>query len=307
MPHQHSQDHQHHHHRPSDYNRAFLVGLMLNGGFVLTEFGFGWLANSVALMADAGHNLSDVLGLLLAWMATLLARRRPSAQYTYGWRKSSIMAAFLNSMFLLLTTGAIIWEAIQRLFNPGDVHGKIVIIVAGIGIVVNTCTALMFWSGSKQDLNIRAAFQHMAADALVSIGVVLAGFGILLTRWLWLDPALSLMISLLIVLSAWRLMKESFHLVIDGVPYNIDERAVRAYLAQRPGVTQVHDLHIWSMSTMDTALTAHLVVPAGHPGDDFLTEISQELGNHFGIHHVTLQIELGNIDYPCLLEKSCQI
>jgi cobalt-zinc-cadmium efflux system protein len=303
----HGHSHGHgHHHAPANYNQAFLVGLLLNGGFVLTEFGFGVVSNSVALMADAGHNLSDVLGLLLAWIASLLTRRQPSARYTYGWRKSSILAAFLNAMFLLVATGIIVWESIHRLVHPDEVNGAIVIGVAAIGILINTGTALMFMSGRKGDLNIRAAFQHMAADALVSLGVVLAGIAILWTHWLWLDPAFSLVISALIMFTTWDILKDSFHLAMDGVPHTIDERAVRTYLSERPGVTQLHDLHIWSMSTVEIALTAHLVMPSGHPGDEFLMQTSQALQEHFGIHHATLQIEVGDVNHPCLVEPRCQ-
>jgi len=320
MSHQHSPHHLHsghtHHehahgehepHVPANYNRAFVVGLLLNGGFVLTEVAFGLLANSVALLADAGHNLGDVLGLLLAWIASLLARRQPCARYTYGWRKSSVLAAFLNAIFLLVATGGIAWEAIQRLVNPGEVNGAIVIGVAVVGIAINTGTALMFLSGRKGDINIRAAFQHMAIDAMVSLGVVLAGIAIWVTHWLWLDPAFSLMIGAFIIFSTWGLLKDSFHLAIDGVPHSIDERAVRLYLTERSGVVQVHDLHIWSMSTVETALTAHLVIPTGHPGDGFLTQVCQELRDHFGIHHATLQIEVGDSNHPCLLEPKCQV
>jgi cobalt-zinc-cadmium efflux system protein len=301
----HGHSHAGHHHTPANYNLAFVVGLILNGGFVITEFVFGLQAHSVALIADAGHNLSDVLGLLLAWVASLLLQRKPSARYTYGWRKFSILAAFLNSIFLLVATGAIIFEAVQRLINPGEVQGSIVIGVAAIGVIINTATALMFLSGSKGDMNIKAAFQHMAADALVSVGVVLAGIGILATHWLWLDPFVSLVISVLIILGTLGLLKDSFHLAIDGVPSNIDERAVRNYLCECPGVTQVHDLHIWSMSTVETALTAHLVIPDGHPGDGFLADVCQELREHFQIRHATIQIEIGDSDRACALEHKC--
>lgn len=293
--------HQHHHAR-ANYNRSFIVGLVLNGSFVLTEFFFGLVANSVALIADAGHNLSDVLGLLLAWGASWLSRRRPSSRKTYGWRKSSIVAAFLNAIFLLIVTGGIAWEAIGRFSSPDNVQGSTIIWVAAIGIIINTGTALMFLSGRNDDINIRAAFFHMSADAIVSVGVVLAGIGIILTRWLWLDPAFSLVISTLIIFNTWELLKESFHLVVDGVPAKIDERAVRAYLSERSGVTQVHDLHIWGISTTETALTAHLVIPTGHPGDEFLAQICQELHENFGIEHSTLQLEIGDSNHPCVLE-----
>lgn len=316
MPHQHKHPHphthQHHGHshdapHHTNYNRAFIVGLSLNGGFVIAEFVFGLLAHSVSLIADAGHNLSDVLGLIISWAAIFLSRRQPSSRYTYGWRKSSILATFLNAIFLLVVTGGIIWEAIQRLLQPDSmVEGGVIIIVAAIGIAINTGTALMFLSGSKGDMNIRAVFLHMAADALVSLGVVLSGIAIVFTKWFWLDPAFSLVISALIIFSTWDLLKDSFNLAIDGVPNDIDERAVLTYLAECPGVTQVHDLHIWNMSTVDTALTAHLVMPARHPRDEFLAKISQDLKNIFDIDHTTLQIESGDPDHPCGLATTCE-
>jgi cobalt-zinc-cadmium efflux system protein len=283
-----------------------MVGLLLNGGFVITEFIFGLLAHSVSLIADAGHNLSDVLGLVISWIAIFLSRRQPSSRYTYGWRKSSILATFLNAIFLLVVTGGIIWEATQRLLQPSStVEGEVIIVVAAIGIVINTGTALLFASGRKGDMNIRAVFLHMAADALVSLGVVLSGIAIIFTKWFWLDPAFSLVISALIIFSTWELLRDSFNLAIDGVPNAIDERIVRTYLSEYQGVTQVHDLHIWNMSTVETALTAHLVMPEGH-NDQLLVQISQELRDRFGIEHTTLQIESGDPEHPCFLKTNCQ-
>ncbi len=319
MPHQHSHKHHDHshsghshsHHRhdhavPTNYSQAFIIGFILNVGFVVTEFGFGFFSNSVSLIADAAHNLSDVLGLVISWVAILVSRRKPSSRYTYGWRKSSILATFLNAIFLLVTTGGIVWEAIQRLLEPSSkVEGGVIIVVAAIGIVINTATALLFASGSKGDLNIRAVFLHMAADALVSLGVVLAGIAIIFTKWFWLDPVFSLVISALIIFSTWELLKDSFNLAIDGVPNDVDERAVRTYLSELDGVTGVHDLHIWNMSTVETALTAHLVMPTGH-NDEFLAQISRELQQHFAIAHSTLQVETGDRDHPCSLETKCQ-
>lgn len=290
-----------HNHNPTSYNRAFVVGLLLNTSFVLLELMGGFLADSVALMADAGHNLSDVLGLILAWVASLVARQQPSSRKTYGWRKSSILAAFLNAVSLLLVTGGIAWKALEQLFYPGDVQSNMIIWIAAIGVVVNTGTALMFLSGCRNDINIKAVFFHMIADTMVSVGVVLAGIGILLTRWYWLDPAFSLIISILIIVNTWELLKESFNLVVDGVPTKIDECAVHTYLSEFPGVTQIYDLHIWGISTTETALTVHLVIPQGHPGDKFLVQICQELHNNFGIDHSTLQVELGDLQYPCIL------
>lgn len=298
--HSHSNSHAHSH-TPANFSRAFAVGLVLNIGFVGVEFFYGLLAHSIALIADAGHNLSDVLGLGLAWGAAVLSRRPPSRRHTYGWRRSSILAAFFNAVFLLIVTGGIAWESIQRFQEPGAVQGGVIIWVALVGIVINTVTALMFMSGRKGDMNIRAAFLHMAADALVSAGVVLAGIGILATGWQWLDPAFSLVVSIVIVVNTWQLLKESFSLALDAVPESVDERAVRAFLLERPGVTQIHDLHIWGMSTTEIALTVHLLMPTGHPGDDFLAQVCQELHDHFRIEHSTIQIELGDAAEFCTL------
>ncbi|MFM7886657.1 MAG: cation diffusion facilitator family transporter [Pseudanabaena sp.] len=312
--HDHSHDHhshlghsRHHHPTPSNYSQAFIIGFILNLGFAAVEFGFGLFSNSVSLIADAAHNLSDVLGLIISWVAVLLSRRQPSSRYTYGWRKSSILATFLNAIFLLVTTGGIVWEAIQRLLQPSrKVEGVVIMAVAAIGIVINTVTALLFASGSKGDMNIRAVFLHMAADALVSMGVVLAGIAIIFTNWFWFDPVFSLVISALIIFSTWELLRDSFNLAIDGVPNDIDERAVRTYLSNLDGVTGVHDLHIWNMSTVETALTAHLVIPTGH-NDELLAQISWELQQHFAIAHCTLQIETGDRHHPCVLETKCQV
>ncbi len=293
--------HHEHSHAPKNYNRAFVIGIVLNGGFVAVESAYGIFANSLALLADAGHNLSDVLGLLLAWGASILSRRLPTTSHTYGLRRSSILAALFNAIFLLLVTGGIGWEAMQRFLAPSPVVGSVVIGVAGVGIVINTATALMFLSGRKSDLNIRGAFLHMAADAIVSLGVVLVGIAILMTGWLWFDPAVSLIIVAVIVVGTWQLLQESINLALDGVPPGIELVAVRTYLEQLEGVTEVHDLHIWAMSTTETALTVHLVMPAGCPDDRFLTHLCTELHHLFAIDHSTIQIETGDRNYPCSL------
>lgn len=299
-PHEHS-------HLPKTYNRAFLIGTSLNVGFVLVEAWFGAITHSLALIADAGHNLTDVLGLLLAWGASYLVQRPPNQKYTYGLRRSSILAALLNAMLLLLTMGGITWEAIRRLQDPTPISGSTVILVAGVGVVINTITALLFMSGRGQDLNIRGAFLHMTADALVSVGVVLAGVTILLTGWLWFDSVISLVIVVTIVAGTWNLFKDALALILDGVPKQIEPIAVRIFLQELQGVTQVHDLHIWAMSTTETALTAHLVIPERYLGDRFLTNTSEALHHHFGIDHATLQIETGHPDYPCQLESDSHV
>jgi len=278
-------------HSPApDFNRAFAIGIALNTGFVAIEAWSGWQVNSLALLADAAHNLSDVAGLVLAWMATWAARAQPDERHTYGWRRGSILAAFANAVLLLLAMGSLGWEALQRLGRPEPTQGWTLILVAGIGIVINTATALLFLRGRAHDLNLRGAFLHMAADALVSLGVVIGGALYLWLGWSWVDPALGLLIAMLIVIGTWGLLRQSLHLLFDGVPEHIDLAAVRAWLAAQPGVTRVDDLHIWAMSTTQVALTAHLVMPAGHPGDAFLRDTAQELQRRFGIGHVTLQI-----------------
>jgi cobalt-zinc-cadmium efflux system protein len=304
----HSHKHDHHHsqhnhgHAPTTFNRAFAIGTILNLGFVIVEASYGYLAHSLALFADAGHNLGDVLGLILAWGASTLARRPPSHRYTYGWRASSILAALVNAIILMLSMGAIAWEAIRRFNDSVPVSGVTMIGVALVGIIINGMTAMMFASGRNHDLNIRGAFLHMAGDALVSLGVVIAGIAILMTQWLWLDPLVSLILVVVVVIGTWELLKDSVNLAMDGVPEGIDPRAVKNYLMECPGVVTIHDLHIWAMSTTETALTVHLIIPQGYPGDAFLWEVSQELDHHFGIKHCTIQVETGDSDYPCALE-----
>lgn len=280
-----------HAHAPVDFGRAFAIGITLNLGFVLIEGIYGFLSNSTALLADAGHNLSDVLGLLVAWAASILVKRRPTARFTYGLRGSSILAALFNAVFLLVAIGAIAWEAVTRLGVPEPVAGKTVMIVAGIGILVNGATAWMFASGSKNDINVRGAFLHMASDALVSAGVVAAAFVMLFTGWPWLDPVVSLVICAVIIWGTWSLLKDSLTMSMAAVPAHIDPAKVRSWLSQRQDVASIHDFHIWPISTTETALTCHLVMPNGHPGDAFLHHLSEELAQHFKIHHATFQIE----------------
>jgi cobalt-zinc-cadmium efflux system protein len=291
----HGHGHAHHHghgHAPADFGSAFAIGIGLNVAFVVIEAVFGVLSNSMALIADAGHNLSDVLGLVVAWGANVLARRPPSERYTYGLRGSSILAALFNAVFLLVAVGAIAWEAVQRFAAPQPVGGGTMIAVAAAGIVVNGATAWLFASGRKGDLNIRGAFLHMIADAAVSAGVVVAGLAILATGWQWLDPVVSLIIVAVIVWSTWGLLRDSLSMSLAAVPPGVDAAAVRNHLQALPGVAGVHDLHIWAMSTTETALTAHLVMPGGHPGDAFLREASEDLERRFRIGHATLQIEV---------------
>ena len=281
-----------HAHGPANFGRAFAIGIGLNVAFVAIEFAYGVVANSMALVADAGHNLSDVLGLVVAWIASVLSKRPPSARYTYGLGGSSILSALFNAVLLLVAVGAIALEAIQRLLHPEPVAEVTVMVVAAIGIVINGLTAWLFASGRKGDLNIRGAFLHMVADAAVSAGVVVAAFVILLTGWLWLDPLTSLVIVGVIVWGTWSLLRDSLAMSVSAVPGHIDPQAVRRYLESCAGVSAVHDLHIWPMSTTETALTAHLVVPGGHPGDEFLAITATRLRHSFGIGHSTLQIEI---------------
>ena len=280
----------HHHHAPS-HGTAFAVAITLNGLFVFAEVAAGFISGSTALLADAGHNLGDVLALLLAWGASILAARPPGPGFTYGLKSSSILAAIANAALLWVALGAVLLETLRRFWEPTQVNGSQVMIVAGAGIAVNLLSALLFMRGSRNDLNLRAAFMHLMADAVVSASVVVAGLAIVLTGKNWIDPATSLVITLGLGWASWGLLKDSIKMGLLGVPRHIDEDGVRAYLSGLPGVAAVHDLHIWGMSTTESALTAHLVMPAGAPGDAFLQEIAHELEDHFGIHHTTIQVE----------------
>jgi len=300
--HDHGGHHHHghgHSHAPADFGRAFAIGIALNGAYVVAEAGYGFFANSLALLADAGHNAGDVVSLGLAWLAAWLSKRAPTSRYTYGLSSSSILAALANAVLLALITGAIAWEAVLRLMHPQPAAGVTMMAVAAVGIGINGVTALMFASGRDHDLNVRSAFQHMASDALVALGVVGAGATILFTGWLWLDPAVSLVISAVIVWGTWSLLREALALALAAVPAGVDKGGVADYLAGLPGVTDVHDLHIWGMSTTETALTAHLVRPGAPLDDLLLSEACIELKRRFSIHHATLQVECG--EAPCEL------
>jgi cobalt-zinc-cadmium efflux system protein len=291
--------HNHHDHAPVSYGHAFAIGTALNLGFVSLELVYGSLAHSLALISDAAHNFSDVFALLLAWVASVLVRRNATWRYTYGMRRASILAALINATLLMVVTGGIGWEAVRRLATPEPVGGGTVMAVAALGILVNGITAALFMSGRKNDLNVRATFQHMAADALVALGVVVAGGAILITRWLWLDPLVSLLIGVVILASTWGLLREAINLALDAVPRDIDARQVQNYLQHLSGVSAVHDLHIWAMSTTETALTAHLVLDRPPADNAMIERAAEDLHSAFGIEHVTLQREIGNRACDC--------
>lgn len=287
--------HGHHHHAPASFGRAFAIGIALNSAFVAVEAGYGIAAGSMALVADAGHNLSDVLSLAVAWVASILAARPPSKRFTYGYKSSSILAALFNVALLLVALGAILVETVHRLITPAPVAAGPVMVVAAIGIAINTLTALLFLRGSAHDLNLRGAYLHMAADAAVSAGVVAAGALIAVTGAWWIDPVTSLVIVGVIAWGTWGLARDSLKMALLGVPGSVDCHAVEQHLASLPGVAAVHDLHIWPMSTTETAMTVHLVMPGGHPGDGFLGELSQTLAQRFAICHATVQIEMSDL------------
>lgn len=295
--------HTHHHHEINNYNRSFAIGITLNVIFVFIEVSYGLLADSLALIADAGHNLSDVMSLVLAWGANYLATKNPTQKRTYGLRKVTIMASLLSAVLLLVALGGIAWESVERLSSPQPVDGLIIIVVAGIGVVINTATALLFVKGQAHDLNIRAAYLHMAADAAISLGVVIAGIAIILTGWLWLDPVISLFIVVAILIGTWELLRNSIDLSIDAVPQGIDVIHIQNYLKSLKNVTDIHDLHIWALSTTETALTVHIETTLEVIDNNFLQEVQEHLHHHFNIAHTTIQIENEAGDYHCVLNR----
>ena len=287
--------------RSERIGRAFAIGIALNVAFVVVEIAFGVLANSLALVTDAIHNFSDVLGLVLAWGASALARRPPTTRFTYGLRGSTILAALANAMLLLVVSGGIAREAILRLRDSGAVNESVMMWIAALGVLVNGGTAWLFMADRRSDLNLRGVYLHMAADAAVSFGVVVAGAGIVLTGWRVLDPAASLVIVLVIFISTWTLLRDAVKLALHAAPDSINPALVRRYLNGLPGVAEAHDLHIWGMSTTETAMTVHLVMPSGHPGDEFLARVVDHIEHQFHIGHVTIQIETGSAAKPCVL------
>jgi cobalt-zinc-cadmium efflux system protein len=298
--------HDHAHHAPRSPTRAFGLGIAINLAYVAVEAGVGLAVGSLALVADAGHNLGDVLALAVSWAAAVLATTPPSSRRTYGWRRATILGALFSAGLLLMALGVLAWEALGRIAEPSLPEPGPVMLVAGIGVLVNGATALLFARGRERDLNLRAAFTHMAADTAVSVGVVLAGAGMAITGWAWLDPAMSLVVVVVCVVGTWSLFRESADLAVDAVPRRIDPEAVRRYLAERPGVAAVHDLHIWAMSTTDVALTAHLVVPGGGLDDRGLSRLAHDLEARFGIGHTTVQVERGDDEAGCgLAGTSC--
>jgi cobalt-zinc-cadmium efflux system protein len=285
-----------HHHAPTNFGSAFVIGIGLNLAFVVIEVIAGLIYGSMALVADAGHNLSDVLALVLAWVASIAARRPPSGRFTYGYKSSTILAALGNALLLAFAIGAILFETVHRLMTPQQPEGMVMVIVAGIGVAINALTAMLFMRG-QEDINIRGAYLHMAADALVSLGVVMAGLAIILTELWWIDPLVSIVIVAVIAWGTWGLARDSLTMGLLAAPIRIDLAEVKAHLASYDGVTAVHDLHVWPMSTTETALTAHLVMPGRPASDGFLRDLAASLETRFGVGHSTLQVESG--ENPC--------
>jgi cobalt-zinc-cadmium efflux system protein len=292
-----------HNHEKGNYNRSFAIGVILNIAFVVIEAGYGLFADSLALLADAGHNLSDVVSLLLAWGASLLATKAATEKRTYGFRKATVMASLASAILLLVALGSIAWEAIERFINPKPVGGMTVIVVAGIGVVINTLTASLFIKGKKHDLNIRGAFLHMAADAGVSLGVVVAGIFIMIRGWQWIDPGISLVIVTVIFIGTWGLLRDSINYAIDAVPKSIDYNGIRKYLMGFDRVNRIHDLHVWPLSTTEVALTVHIVVNDNSLDNNFLRKLQQHLHDHFGIKHTTIQVEPSTSKNDCILDR----
>lgn len=292
-----------HNHDIQSYNRAFAIGVLLNVVFVVIEAAYGILADSLALIADAGHNLSDVVSLLLAWGASVLAAKTATEKRTYGFRKATVMASLASGILLLVALGGIAWEAVGRFLNPKPVEGMTVIVVAAIGVVINTLTALLFIKGQKHDLNIRGAFLHMAADAGVSLGVVVAGVFIIFNGWLWIDPVVSLVIVVVIFVGTWGLLRDSVNYAVDAVPKSIEIAGIRRYFLDLDRVCRIHDLHVWPLSTTEIALTAHVVVSDDSLDNNFLRRIQQALHDHFGIGHATIQIESATGGDECMLDR----
>ena len=309
---EHAHAHEHHHghshagqghsHGTPRTGRAFVIGMSLNLAFVVVEIAFGFMSHSMALVADAGHNLSDVLGLALSYAALLLAKQPPSARRTYGLRGSTILASLGNALVLLFVTGGVAWESVRRFTSPEPVAGKTMIVVALVGVAINTGSALLFLKGKDDDLNVKSAFMHLASDAALAFGVAVAGVVMLFTGWWWLDPVVSILLSIVILAGTWSLFKSSFHLALQGVPEHIDIDAVRAYLAALPGVCGVHDLHIWAMSTTEVALTAHVIVPYSECKPTFMRDVASHLHDAFKIEHATIQLEPPEAGSPCALE-----
>jgi len=286
-----------HSHQIQQQTNAFKIGVLLNSAFIVLEAGYGFASGSLALVADAGHNLSDVLGLLISWLALWLGQKSANAKYTYGYKSSSILAALFNAVFLLVAIGAISVEALQRLSHPGPVAEWDVIIVAAVGVLINGFTAFLFMKGQKHDLNIKGAFLHMAADAGVSVGVVIAGFIILQTGWYWLDPVVSLLFAIVILIGTWGLLRDAMNYSLEAVPSNVDQQAIHDYLVSQPTVNQVHDLHIWGMSTTETAMTVHLCRSTLDGNNEFLEKLNKDLSSQFPLTHITIQVELGKVDF----------
>jgi cobalt-zinc-cadmium efflux system protein len=303
---EHEHEHDHHHAPPDRMSRAFAIGIALNVAFVIVGVAAGIAANSTALLADAAHNLGDVLGLAMAWGATVLAKRMRTARRTYGLRRTTILAALANGGLVLFAIGGVVWEAVLRLDTPHAVDGGVVAIVAGIGVVLNAVAATLFARGRDKDMNRRGAFVHLVADAAVSAGVVVAGILVWRTGLAWIDPATSLAVSATILWGTWKLVREAFDLLLDAVPPHIDPDAVATYLSGLPGIREVHDLHVWSMSTTEVALTAHLVLPWPSAPPDFLASIQHELEHRFAIHHITIQLEDCR-DVECLQARQTSV